>query len=144
MSDDIRALRVMNDYGVRLPIWAFNDEEGLFLPRDLFVDPLHSELLAWAAEFDNGFDPISGWGTVEELERHCKTGKALASAVRDVLPQDIPVTCDIWELMVNGTSYVEQEDGSFRPLRSGEDPQPIRVVLGETNGPSPWDPLEGV
>ena len=93
----------MADYsmGAGFPLWSDADVDGAEskswdLPEDLTV-----ALSSWQADFDNAYDPVSGWPSLELLNRHFKEAIRLRTCLERALPDNV-IELDYWQIMVNG------------------------------------------
>ena len=89
-------LRLMNDYSVAIPLWGDNYEVD-FLPPGVPAD-LEADLRAWAKQFNDNFEPGTGWPTRDMADSHRAEGERLLRQLRAALPND-EVVLDYWELM---------------------------------------------
>lgn len=93
---DPHAVRLMNDYGARWPLWPRVPDVGSQV-RDLLDEALVARLRAWAATFDAHYDPFTGWDDPRVARDHRAEADRLLLALRDALPEPWTVTLDYWE-----------------------------------------------
>ena len=88
----VTKVTLMPEYGVELPLWGADWWE-LGPTR-----PLLDELADWQEQFDTNFSSETGWlndSIADECERRAD---ALASAVAEQLPPDVPFGVDLWPI----------------------------------------------
>lgn len=96
-------VRLMADYsmGAGFPLWSDADladtgSRDWALPEDLTA-----ALRAWQADFDNAYDPVKGWPSLELLNRHFKEASRLRTCLEQALPNNV-IELDYWQTTVNG------------------------------------------
>lgn len=93
----------MADYsmGAGFPLWA---DTGITAPEPRhwkLSEELTAALSAWQADFDNNYDPFTGWTSVELLNRHYEEATRLKTCLERALPSNA-IDLDYWQTMVNG------------------------------------------
>lgn len=91
------AVRLMNEYGVRWPLWGKpNGYE--YQVGDLSLSPsLTRDIQAWTSGFLEHFDENRGWPTSTQAEAHFDEGHRLAAYLQGELGEGYRVTLDLWE-----------------------------------------------
>ncbi|MEL7975363.1 hypothetical protein AAG589_05820 [Isoptericola sp. F-RaC21] len=91
-------VRLMNEYSVDWPLWAKAGDDGLPASLDDAIDDaLAGRLRAWAATFQEHFDPFDGWDDPRVAATHRAEGEALRDALGAALPEPWIVELDYWE-----------------------------------------------
>lgn len=92
-------VELSNEYGCRFPLWAHDaNGDGPFFEESLVSPALAAKLRAWAAHFDQYYDPEDGWQTSEAgVRAHRETGFALERELRAELGPGIEITVSFWE-----------------------------------------------
>lgn len=93
-------VRILNERGVRFPVWAYAHDEGPFFDETLVSPSVRGRLLAWAREFNERFDLRTGWPTEAQRNAHLRRGRELFLTLRAQLPATVIVEEDIWETAV--------------------------------------------
>ncbi|MGH8010517.1 MAG: hypothetical protein ACREQ3_26280 [Candidatus Binatia bacterium] len=88
-------IRVFNDYSVRWPLWG---DDGMLEPDALDISAqLRVRIEEWAAEFNEMYDFLRGWPSVEVRELHRAEGVEIANCLREELGQAYEVKLEYWE-----------------------------------------------
>lgn len=86
----------MNDYSAAWPFWGSRDI-GLCADHDPHLPAeLAAECRAWAARFNENFDPESGWPSPHIAAEHEAQGRRIFEQVRRALPEH-EVVFRYWE-----------------------------------------------
>lgn len=85
-----------NEYLVDWPIWGptggVNDSEPALPPL------LHTDVKAWARNFNQGYSHQTGWSSAEVAAAHHREGLRLEAAIRTAIwPDAHSVTLRYWE-----------------------------------------------
>ncbi|WP_074713594.1 hypothetical protein [Arthrobacter alpinus] len=93
----------MADYsmGAGFPLWSDTDVAGTESHGWDLSEELTAALSSWQADFDNAYDPSTGWPSLELLNRHFKEATRLRTCLQLALPSNV-IELDYWQTMVNG------------------------------------------
>lgn len=91
----MREIRLMNEYSVDFPIW---DEHGLVDPADYPLSTeLTADLRAWAATFNDRFEPFDGWDDPGIAAEQLTRGPALRDRLQAALGPDCRIALHQWQ-----------------------------------------------
>lgn len=98
MSEVVRGVRVVNDYGAKWPLWLVG-EGRLATPEELgLTEDLTVTIREWSAFFNAHFDHLSGWDSPESRAHHAVVAEDVTHRLRAELGAAVPVEMDLWEL----------------------------------------------
>lgn len=85
-----------NDYTVEWPLGT--DANGACAPdRPVLSSGLRTELLEWAASFNSGYSPETGWESEREFRAHRRWAELLVRRVASELPEGDSIELRYWE-----------------------------------------------
>jgi len=89
-------VRLMNEYSCAWPVWDTADELDPVVEERIEAE-LGDRLRAWAATFEEHYDPFTGWDSTGVAAAHRAEGEVLRDALQAVLPEPWTVRWDAWE-----------------------------------------------
>lgn len=93
----VPTVRLMNEYGVRWPLWGDMDNYPYELGVLPLSDRLTADLLSWAESFQEQYDHEHGWPSGVIAEAHFDEGHRLAAALQGELGAAFVVEIGLWE-----------------------------------------------
>jgi hypothetical protein len=107
-------IRLMNEYSVEWPLW---DEEGMCPDGHPALPAATADRLrAWAASFNEHYDPFRGWPEREMAEAHQRQAEQLLAELEGILGPG-SVRLDLWESTVDGSPVEPRESFGDRVRR---------------------------
>lgn len=93
---DPHAVRLMNDYTVKWPLWPVSNRAAEEM-ESLLDERLATRLRQWAQVFNAHYDHVDGWDDPALAAEHRAEADRLLAALRAALPSPWTVTLDYWE-----------------------------------------------
>jgi hypothetical protein len=82
----------MPEYSAELPLWGVT-WQSLDLPASLL-----DRLADWQQEFDDNFDPFSGWKSEIVRAKWSAEAQELEVDLRRALPKEVELVIDLWPI----------------------------------------------
>lgn len=100
-SDQPRVVRLFNEYGVDWPMWG---PDGLTVREDWpqVPDALAAQLRSWGENFNDHYDPFTGWPDPHHRSASAAEGRRLARHMQTALGRAWEVRLELWETLVAG------------------------------------------